>query len=435
MRTIDVIGDAIGNTFRSKTRPTLTMIAIFIGAFTLTITTGLGTGINQYIATTVATIGAKDVMTVTHKPAEAAGSGPQEYVPDQVVSSGNRPPGAPGANTAIDPISPDDLTAIAAIDGVLSVEPLKRVQVDYVQRDGGTKYQIGVGSFIPGMQVVLAAGAQPDPAAAQRQVALPQEFLPVLGFADAEAAIGQDIAFGLRDHNGDAQTVRATVVGVSQQSLIGAGSSATPNSALVDALYTAQQIGVPAAEADVFSSAIVRFDPAASPEQVQALKDSLSEAGFSATTIQDMLGTFTSVINGIVLVLNAFAIIALLAAAFGIVNTLLMSVQELTREIGLMKAMGMGSGKVFGLFSFEAVFIGFLGSAIGVAIGVVVGSIASRVIGRRLLPDLSGLNLVAFDPVSIVLIILLVMAIAFVAGTLPAARAARQDPIESLRYE
>src|SRR5690606_7789595 len=134
---------------------------------------------------------------------------------------------------------------------------------------------------------------------------------------------------------------------------------------------------------------------------------------------------------GIVLVLNGFAIIALLAAGFGIVNTLLMSVQERTREIGLMKAMGMSGGKVFGLFSLEAVFIGFLGSAIGVGIGMLTGTLVSNALANSVLSGLPGLTLVAFDPVSIGSIVLAVMAIAFLAGTIPALRAARQDPIES----
>jgi len=110
-------------------------------------------------------------------------------------------------------------------------------------------------------------------------------------------------------------------------------------------------------------------------------------------------------------------------------------VQERTREIGLMKAMGMGSGKVFGLFSLEAVFIGFLGSAIGVGIGMIVGTGISSLLSGAILADLPGLTLIAFDPLSISVIILVVMAIAFLAGTLPAARAAKADPVESLRYE
>ncbi|OZB80544.1 MAG: hypothetical protein B7X41_17760 [Microbacterium sp. 14-71-5] len=168
---------------------------------------------------------------------------------------------------------------------------------------------------------------------------------------------------------------------------------------------------------------------------MKSLQDRLASAGYSSTTVAQQLGTFKAVIDGIVLVLNAFAIIALLAASFGIINTLYMSVQERTREIGLMKAMGMGSGRVFGLFSLEATFIGFLGSALGVLGGMLVGSVVSRILGRTLLSDLSGLQLVAFDARSIASVILLVMVIAFLAGTLPAARAARQDPVESLRYE
>ena len=140
-------------------------------------------------------------------------------------------------------------------------------------------------------------------------------------------------------------------------------------------------------------------------------------------------------IDGIVLVLNAFAVIALLAASFGIVNTLLMSVQERTREIGLMKAMGMGSGRVFALFSLEAAFIGFLGSAIGAGLAIGVGSVVSASLAGSLLSGLPGLTLIAFDPAAIALIVVVVMAVAFVAGTLPAARAAKADPVASLRYE
>ena len=95
----------------------------------------------------------------------------------------------------------------------------------------------------------------------------------------------------------------------------------------------------------------------------------------------------------------------------------------------------MGNGRVFSLFSLEAAFIGFLGSAIGVAVAIIAGSALSSSLSTTLLADLPGLTLIAFDPVAITGIIVVVMAIAFLAGTLPAARAARADPVESLRYE
>ena len=168
---------------------------------------------------------------------------------------------------------------------------------------------------------------------------------------------------------------------------------------------------------------------------IDALKKTVVDEGFSVQTIQDQLGVITTVIAGIVGVLNAFAIIALLAASFGIVNTLLMSVQERTREIGLMKAMGMGSRRVFALFSLEATFIGFLGSALGALVAVLLGTALSAGLAAGPLAALPGLNILLFDPASIAGIIILIMAIAFVSGTLPARRAARQNPIESLRYE
>lgn len=116
------------------------------------------------------------------------------------------------------------------------------------------------------------------------------------------------------------------------------------------------------------------------------MKDDLADADLAGQTIEDQLGIVQTIINGIIGVLNAFAVVALLAASFGIVNTLLMSVQERTREIGLMKAMGMSNGRVFTLFSLEAVFIGLLGPVLSVALADTV------------LSALPGLQILLFTP-------------------------------------
>ena len=433
MRTPDLITSAIANTFRSKTRTILTILAIFVGAFTLTITNGLGTGINRYIDDTVGAIGASDVLTVTKPAADAAtaSDGPAEYDPDSIEGAQQGPPGTSATLTAL---TPDDLTALGEIDGVLRAQATKSISVDYIQHSDGTRYVIGMGSFIPGQSIQLSEGTEPDQDSSELQVVIPESFVEPLGLDSARDAIGQTVTIAVSDAERTQHLVDATVTGISEETLTG-GTNAVPNEALTDALFDAQNVGVPDDQQDRFAQASVWFDADSTDQQITDLKDRISDAGYTSTTVADQLGTFKAVIDAIVLVLNAFAVIALLAASFGIVNTLLMSVQERTREIGLMKAMGMGSGKVFGLFSLEAIFIGFLGSAIGVGIGMLVGGAVSSALAGGLFADLAGLTLIAFDPLSVAVIILAIMGIAFLAGTLPALRAAKADPVESLRYE
>jgi putative ABC transport system permease protein len=434
MRTVDLIGSALANTFRSKTRTILTILAIFVGAFTLTLTSGLGTGINAYIDDTVTSIGASDVMIVTKTPEGATGvvaTDPVEYNPDAVASG---QPGPPGQTVVA--LTPDDLETLAGIEGVLDVQATRTITPDFIQAGEGDKFVIGVGSLVAGQSVPLVTGADPDDAVAESQLLLPVAFVEPLGLGDPDAAIGQTVSIAITDAERTQHVIDATVVGVAEEGLASpSGASVLPNEALSDALFDAQNIGIPSDQIERYAQASVWFDPAASEDEISALKDRLLAEGYTGSTVADQLGAFKTVIDGIVLVLNAFAIIALLAASFGIVNTLFMSVQERTREIGLMKAMGMGNGRVFSLFSLEAAFIGFLGSAIGVAIAMLAGSALSSALSGSLLADLPGLTLIAFDPVSIIGIILVVMLIAFLAGTLPAARAARADPVDSLRYE
>jgi len=435
MRTVDLARTAVANTFRAKLRTTLTVLALFVGAFTLTITTALGAGVSNYIETQVNAFAADDVLLVqaqTDATIAAESEGPAEWDPETSTSSSSQAGGAPLAGAQAEPLTDDDLDTIAGIDGIAGIDPVRSVSTDWVSHDDGAKFEFSVNPQSAVTVADLDAGDQLDHNADDFQVVLPNDYLDALGFDTAADAVGADIVIGMTDITGAAHEVEAEVVGVSRSSLFASGAGA--NNALVTELASLRTAGIDGADENSVI-AIAYLESGLTADELDAVTAALDDAGFSAQTIEDQLGIVTTIIAGITGVLNAFAVVALIAAAFGIVNTLLMSVQERTREIGLMKAMGMSSARIFALFSFEAITIGVIGSLLGVGAAMLVGSGLGGALAAGPLADLEGLSLFLFEPASLVGVVLLISAIAFVSGALPASRAARQRPIESLRYE
>lgn len=433
MKFGDLLSTAIGNTFRSRLRTTLTVIAIFIGAFTLTVTTAIGAGVSDYISTQVASVGSGNTLTVTKAgtATRSTGSGPARYDPNAATGDSGFGRGDPAASSA-GVLDTADLATIAAVHGIDSVDPIVQVTPAYIQYATHGKYQVTVNPVGGLTKADLAAGRQLS-SAPRPEIILPTSYIHTMGFSGNADAVGKTVTFGIDDYQGARHTVTATVVGVQNESLITGGVSLNQN--LTTQLSDIQSTGRPASLKQGYAVATARVSDSATPAQLDAIKHALSDKGFTGQTVADQLGAFTAVIGGITGVLDAFAIIALIAAGFGIINTLLMSVQERTREIGLMKAMGMGGGRVYMLFSLEAVFIGFLGSAIGAAVAIGLGIPASNALAGTVLSGLPGLQVLRFTPAAIITIVLVVMAIAFLAGTLPARRAARQNPIDALRTE
>ena len=429
MKTSDLLSSAVSNTFRSKLRTTLTVMALFIGAFTLTLTTAVGAGVTDYVTKQVDSLGASDVFIISGQAQASTNDGPAKYDPKTSTASDGTSAGPLATGTAL---TEADMETLKNTAGLTDVSPVRSVAFEYIQSGSGTKYEFTANPASSITKADLVAGDQLSSTSTENQIILPSDYVEPLGFSAAADAVGKTVTLGLTDILGQKHTVEATVVGVAQKSLLATGAGI--NQELTNTGADLQQAGINT-ENPRYAIATAHFDDSMPQADIDALKQTVIDEGFSVQTIQDQLGVITTVIAGIVGVLNAFAIIALIAASFGIINTLLMSVQERTREIGLMKAMGMGSGKVFALFSLEAIFIGFLGSALGAVVAVVLGTGISAALSAGPLAALPGLNILMFEPASIIAIILLIMTIAFLSGTLPARKAAKQNPIESLRYE
>ncbi len=149
------------------------------------------------------------------------------------------------------------------------------------------------------------------------------------------------------------------------------------------------------------------------------------ENDFSIFSNDSLIGQVNNITGGIRIGALVVSIIALIAAGIGIMNIMLVSVTERTREIGIRKAIGAKSKNILMQFLFEAIVLCLIGGVIGIVIGVGLGNFAG-----------SFLNAQSAIPIDWILIGLsLCVLVGLVFGTYPAYKAANLDPIEALRYE
>ena len=424
MKFLDIVSSAAYNMMRNKTRTFLTIIAIFIGALTITLTIGINSGVSSYIDKQVGNVGAKDVLIVQKKVDRNNSSGIQKYDPNENSTNAH-------VNTML---TDKDLDKIKSQKGLIDIKPMVLVTTDYISEKNGDKYEISLIQTVDSQNFDLTAGEKTDNHSAIPQIILTHDYVDVLDYKTDSDAVGQYVNIGIKSPLGKQETVSALIVGVQQKTIVTQGGM-TSNDALINQLHAIQTAGLPVELSNQYIAVIARFDTSISQQELQDIKNGLDEKGYTAKTVQDQIGIIKNVINAITYVLIFFGAIALLAAIFGIVNTLFMSVQERTKEIGLMKAMGMSRSKVFLLFSVEAILLGFWGSLLGIVAAEGIGQIVNRVASNSFLKDLPGFNLTAFPILSISMVMGFIMFIAFLAGTLPARRAANLDPIDAIRYE
>lgn len=151
---------------------------------------------------------------------------------------------------------------------------------------------------------------------------------------------------------------------------------------------------------------------------------------FSVRSSAQALGLLTMITDALKYFLTAMAALSLLVGGIGIMNIMLISVTERTREIGLRKALGANNFHILGQFLMEAVFITVLGGLIGIAGGILISFLVS--VGAQILGyDWAFLIL----PSSILFALIVSIGIGLFFGFYPARKAGKLNPIKALRYE
>ena len=434
MRLTDIIKQANHNLWRNRSRTILTTLAITVGSLTIMLTVGINAGVNDYIDKQVKSTGGNDIVEVMPKGIADRMSSMmtlgstevQEYRSDQEQSQQVS-------------LTDRDLARIRRLKGVKLAKLSDILYPSYITRDqdGVKKYKLTVGPLAASsIKLDLAAGRSVRIDGSEAEAILPDRYLGPLGFSSAKQAVGQMVRVGVPHRlGGQIDELKIRIVGVQNQSIVGFGRVFL-NDAAGRLISSAYLTGMPEALQSQHGLIIIQVKPGyESKEKLAQIKQELTNMGYSSISEDDYISSIKLFFNAITVILTIFGVIALITASIGIVNTLLMSVQERTREIGLMKAMGLSSGRIFALFSLEAVSLGFWGGMMAAGLAVVIKQTVNPWAGRNFLSGLPGFNLIELNPLYVGAIVMIVMVVAFLAGTLPAKRATKQDPIQALRYE
>lgn len=459
MSPLDLVRRA-GRSLRSaKGRTILTSLAIAVGAFTLTATLSAGNGIRAYTDRLISnnfdpaeSIVGRDKEIENTGPAD---SSPKEY--DDSVTSMSLGGGA--GSLQLKQLSEADITELRSLPFVESVRPEYQINARYVTREGQKKYTLSVSAYNPGQRPELVTGTLPRQSMEPGTVLLPQEYIALLGLPSAEQAIGQTVTIRTAkpfdqevvmqqiisaamsgqeptvSEADDSQDTSYRIVGVTKKgvaSLSPAGLPLMVSEADAKLLYDYTTIGTTQFQQYMYASVRVRGGGDASI--AAEAKSKLKAKGYYVMTSQDIQKSIGQFVDILQMLVGVFGVITVIASIFGIINTMYISVLERTREIGLMKALGMRGRHVAWLFRIEAAWIGLLGGLIGTGLAVGLGIALNPWITKSL--DLGkGNELLIFDWLQLLGLIIILTLVAIVAGWLPARKAARLDPIEALRTE
>ena len=157
---------------------------------------------------------------------------------------------------------------------------------------------------------------------------------------------------------------------------------------------------------------------------------------YMVMTSAEMMDAMNTMMNTMMIVLVAIAAISLLVGGIGIMNIMLVSVTERTREIGIRKSLGAKQKDIRGQFVIEAGTTSAVGGVLGIAFGLLLARVATAVVGSITASSMSGAAFSAVPSVSDIAISFGVsVGIGILFGYLPANKAAKLNPIDALRYD
>jgi putative ABC transport system permease protein len=408
MKVADTLTAAARGVSGNPTRSLLTMLGIIIGVGAVVLMSSVGESMTGVILSQISSLGSKSM----------------------VIFPGREEGGAGQIAAGFDSLTFDDLNELQKLPSIESVAPLIFVagRVSYGREEGSPQVMGVTPEFFENQTIVASQGRlitrEDDDAAAPVAVLGPDAYEKLFGQQDP---IGKRIKIGENHY---------AVIGVTKA----LGSQFFQNAD--DRIYVSfnkarqtsgqkylNQITMLATDSFDLAFADVKYllrrqHGIDNPEDDAKKDDFITHSSEEAATI---LG---SVSLGLTMFITTVAAISLLVGGIGIMNIMLVSVSERTREIGLRKAIGAKKSDIMAQFLLEAIFLTLLGGVIGLVCGVALAFVIAIFVQKLLATYVFAVSVPA-----VTVSVLMAGFTGIIFGISPARKAAELHPIEALRYE
>ena len=426
----DLLRMAFMNLWRRKLRAVLTVLGMVIGVSSIVVMMSLGVGIRQATMESYENMGSLTNITVSSwrwvENANGNGSSTETKLDKKAVETMRQIPGVVAVMPQINAYGIIKSgkwiadTSILAIDGEVAeqfgIELSEGRYPEY--KRGGDTHEIVLSESVLGWFYDPNTGKQAVDREGNPKVTMDSRF---------QLTFDYNAAFGSRN------TEPGYVPGKTYR--INAVGKVSPDNnefswyCLMD-LEALQKLAKEnekfiSLDTSTYNSVLVKCD---STDSVASVKEAIDAMGYGTSSLQDSLEQAEQQMQQIQYLLGAIGGVSLLVAAIGIMNTMMMSIYERTREIGIIKVLGCRMDNIAELFLTEAAFIGLIGGALGLGISYGLAAIINKFIGS------SGFN--ALIPLWLALgALMFSIAVALVSGLYPAIRAMRLSPLTAIRNE
>ena len=396
----ETVRQAFQNIWSNKFRTFLTMLGIIIGVMAVIVIVGLGNGMTQSIKDSFSDMGT-DLLSV-----QVMGYGARSVSVDSVYDIVES---HPDIFESVSPTGSVSGTVKVGTDSY-SNTTVKGVSEVYFDMLG---YTIDEGRLLNYVDLEN-----------NKKVCVVGAYLNRVAYGGN--ALGQTIKIG---------AAKYTIVGVLEAKVTDLEEQEGSNDDMIFVPYTTAMRANHSSTVSSYSVAIADENKLSEGKTIleDALQELLhSDSGYMVTSLSEMLDTMTSMVNMVVTILTAIAAISLLVGGIGIMNIMMVSVTERTREIGIRKALGAKERVILGLFVTEAATTSALGGVLGIGLGYLLSALANRIL-PLVMSDMEMTVSPSLGSVAVAFGISVGIGVLF--GYLPAKRAARLNPIEALRYD